>query len=283
MWRWLQKVFGAREAPEVATSGADAVIPGGPADLAGHAADNARAHAAHELRLADLVVPAAADDIGATPEATALQAAIAATPDDAGPQLVLADLLLGVDDPRGELIVLHQRELAEGLHEPEALLRYLFLGALYSFPRALPEDPVLPFGQFARAPLRYRVTHAGVEYVATYEAGRLEVGCDGTVKLQRRLALTRRDAWTPDEESVLLRFLSDAIRAQTPLGSLQLPFNRRGSLPRYDGGPVRCYRVPEAFTRFHNLGPLELGLAARDYYPWLAGWRRLAPQLALER
>src|ERR1700704_5217520 len=84
-------------------------------------------------------------DIGTSPEAIELQAAISTAPHDADPQLVLADLLLSADDPRGELIVLDQRDREGRLEEPAALERYALLAAAYGFPRVTPDDPVLPF------------------------------------------------------------------------------------------------------------------------------------------
>ncbi len=223
-------------------------------------------------------VPHAAGDVGGTPEAVALQDAIAATPDDDGPQLVLADLLIAADDPRGELIVLHQREITEGLTEPAALERYLLLGAVYSFPRALPEPPLLPFIRLSARPVLCTVTHDDVEYALRYGNGSLEITPRGRPMIRRRLKLGDRHTLTTAEAAIILRHVSDALRAGSPLQNLQLPFGP-DPLPSYGGGPVRSYRLPEEFTRPRGLRKNELGLAARDYHHWIACWRRLSRAL----
>ncbi len=220
-------------------------------------------------------------DVGASPEAVALQAAILEEPHDEGSQLVLADLLVAAEDPRGELIVLHHRETTVGLDDPAALERYLLLGALYSFPRARPEEPLLPFTARPGPIARYHLHHADHDYDLRYRRRRLDVRVDNEIHLQRRLSLSARDTWTSTEAMLLLRHLSDAIRAGVGLHLIQLPFTKN-ALPVYGGGPVRSFGVPIAFTKPRGLAPNELGLAARDYHHWIAVWRRLAGMLGTE-
>jgi uncharacterized protein (TIGR02996 family) len=225
-------------------------------------------------------IVAGVDDVATGPEARALQDAIVAAPLDDGPQLVLADLLVGAEDPRGELIVLHHRETTDGLRDPEALERYLLLAAVFSFPRAEPEEPPLPFVCTRAVPVQYTLTHgdrgeASSYYDVRYHGGLLEVRAGARVVLQRRLRLERNNAWTDVEAAVILGHLGEAIRAGAPLQYMQLPFGK-DPLPTYDGGPVRSYRLPAEFMKQRGLRPSELGLAARDYQRWITLWRRLA-------
>ncbi|MBA2542907.1 MAG: hypothetical protein H0V17_24890, partial [Deltaproteobacteria bacterium] len=224
----------------------------------------------------DAAAPLAGNpEAGRVSESIALQVAISAEPLDAGPQLVLADLLLADDDPRGELIVLHHRETTEALQDPEALERYLLLAAYFSFPCALPEAPTLPFVARSERPVHYVLTHDASDYDLHYRNRTFELRVNGRNIYRRRLQMTNRSAWTTAEAALILRHVSEAIRAGAPLISLQLPFVP-DPLPTYDGGPVRSYGVPLEFTRPRGLAPSALGLAARDYARWIALWRRLA-------
>ncbi len=213
-----------------------------------------------------------ADDIAAHPDAIELQSAIAAAPGDAAPQLVLADLLLGVDDLRGELIILDNRERADGVIEPAALERYLLLAAEYSFPRIEPEPPTLPFYGFDRGPVRYTMLHAGRQYDIRYRGFVLTI--DAAPTIEWRLGLADADRWTPDEATAILCLLSDAIRADTPLAQLRFPF-QPDPVPIYDAGPLRGYRLPRGFTRPRGIAPSRYGLAARDYHRWMRLYDRL--------
>jgi uncharacterized protein (TIGR02996 family) len=222
------------------------------------------------------------DDLADDPTALDLQAAIAAAPDDEAPRLVLADLLLSAEDPRGELLVLdtREREEPEGLTDPDQLEHYLLLAAVYSFPNPHAEEPTLPFTQLGRT--RYSILWAGCTYEIRFSDGQLEVFEDAERALSCRLQLASPAAWTADETTVILRIISDAIRAGSPLRSLRFPF-MFDPLPIYDGGPLRCYRLPKDYTGPRGLAPGQLGLAARDYNRWMAIWMRLARMLKAER
>jgi uncharacterized protein (TIGR02996 family) len=218
-------------------------------------------------------------DIGTTPAALELQRAIANVPDDDAPQLVLADLLQAAGDPRGELIVLDLRERVGDLVDADGLTRLLFLAAEYSFPRARPDDPALPFTGYGSRPPRYATRHDGKVYDVRYRDRTLVVFADAHPRplLRVPLELAAPDAWAPDEAAPILRLLGDAIRAGTPLDELQPPF-MRAPLPTYDGGPLRGYRLPKRFRVLHGLAANRYGLAPRDYFRWNRIWNRLAGQ-----
>ncbi|MEO8700100.1 MAG: hypothetical protein ABI867_08655 [Kofleriaceae bacterium] len=233
-----------------------------------------------QLALAPVHFGAVEEDIGSSPIAVELQAAIAADPGDEGPQLVLADLLLSAEDPRGELIMLDnlERSTPGGLTDPEALERYLLLAAEYSFPRATPDELVL---QFTGVNARYSATHEATRIDLRYSNRELTARL-GERTMQWRLELERSDTWTADETIVILRLVSDAVRAGSPLHLLQFPFSR-DPLPVYDGGPLRAYPLPKDFTKPRGISPRRYGLAARDYQRWMEVWRRLVRSEALAR
>ena len=215
-------------------------------------------------------------DIGETPDAIELQRAIASLPDDDAPQLVLADLLQSVGDPRGELIVLDLRERVGDLVDRDGITRLLFLAAEYSFPRARPEDPALPFTGYGSRPPRFATHYQRTHYDVRYRDCLLEVIVDA----QPRAAVTARmeiapNAWTADETAVILRLIGDAIRAKTPLELLRFPFTR-DALPMYDGGPLRGYKLAKGFLDRHELAPNRYGLAPRDFHRWMRLWSRVA-------
>jgi uncharacterized protein (TIGR02996 family) len=91
-----------------------------------------------------------------------LLAAIEADPQDEASQMVIADHLQAEGDPRGDLIVLDHAERHGLLTEPAAIEQLLLLAAEYSFPRAEPEDPPLPWTLLAHK--RYEARHAGARY-----------------------------------------------------------------------------------------------------------------------
>jgi uncharacterized protein (TIGR02996 family) len=213
-----------------------------------------------------------------SPEATALEAAVFAEPADEGPQLVLADLLLAADDPRGELIVLHNRETNGGLTEPEALERYLVLAAYYGFPQASPEPAGLPWTTSPYS-VSYTVTHDARYFTVTYRRSTLSVFDGPRTVLERRLRTSRKDALTPTEAATVLRAIGDAIVAGTPLKSLRFPYTD-DELPSYPGCALRVYALPDEFTKTRGIPRGQLGLAARDYDRWILVWRRLARALA---
>lgn len=217
------------------------------------------------------------EDIGETPECVALQRAIDAVPEDEAPQLVLADLLQAAGDPRGELIVLDMRERVGDLVDTDGLTRLLFLAAEYSFPRARPDDPALPFTGYGSRPPRFSTLFERTHYHVRYTGGLFELFVD--VQPQAILA-TRLDCesileWTAEETALILRLLGDAIRAKTPLDQLVLPFSRH-ALPRYEGGPQRGYRLARRFLERFELPPERYGLAPRDYHRWMRIWQRIA-------
>jgi uncharacterized protein (TIGR02996 family) len=207
---------------------------------------------------------------------TELIAAIEADPADAAPQLVIADLLQSEGDPRGELIVLDHAERAGALRDPDALERLLLLAAELSFPRATPDDPVLPFVRVDPNTTHFRVWHDGVRYELRYRPYQLAVMAldQRTGDYRDYRSMLQLESCTEGETAVLLAIFSDAIRAQTPLDELRFPY---GTLPPpvYEGGPLRCYRLPLDFTVPRGILRNRYGLAARDYHRWNAIWQRL--------
>jgi len=210
------------------------------------------------------------DDIAARPVAVALQEAIAAAPEDAATQLVLADLLLDAGDPRGEVIALdrRERELPGGIDDPELLERYLLLVADYGFPCAEREPP----HGFAPAPRGlYVLRSAGHLYEVRFR--------DRIAQLMAQhlpggeWVRANEGPWEPDEIEAVLRLFADAIRASTPLGRLQLPFTR-DALPYYPGALPRGYAVPRAMIRRYKVSRQRFGLVPRDYYRWMKRWER---------
>lgn len=209
---------------------------------------------------------------------------IEASPEDEGPQLVIADWLQSQGDPRGELIILAHREKSGGELDLAALERLLFLASDYGFPRSRPEDDVLPFVGRSN-PVRYTVHFGGRNYIVRFADGTLIVDLeDGDANLQWelggrvRLAFGGSNAWTEEQADLILPLVSDAIRAQTPIRDLWFPFDP-DPLPTYDGGPRRAYRVPVDFRTRYGLHHTRYGIAARDLHRWLAIWGRLRSEL----
>lgn len=215
-----------------------------------------------------------------------LLTAVATDPDDPGPQLVLADWLLSVGDPRGELIVLdhHDRSTPGGLTDPAAIERILLLAAEYGFPCARDEvEPMLPFEGGGGFPVQYEVGHEGHHYYVRYrhydlsvtiDDGAIDSGVDYPDGFPEELDLPSSGEWTDEEARVILTILSDAIRAGTPLVELKFPFGKH-ALPIYEGAPPRCYELPAEFTAPRGLPRHRHGLAARDYHRWHRLWDRL--------
>lgn len=208
-------------------------------------------------------------DIGTSQEAIDLQATITAAPDDVAPQLVLADLLLSADDPRGELIMLDRRERDGDLVDPDAIERLLELAAVYGFPRAEPEDPPLPFA--AESSGGYVLRHQARIDQVRYRNGRVVHHVNYSPIGGWDVELASRDRWTPDEAAPIVRAIGDAIRAGTSIKDLRLPFERH-PLPQYEGAAIRCYEVPRKFAIRRGVPPTAYGLAARDYRRWMALW-----------
>lgn len=218
-------------------------------------------------------------------ELEALLRAVEADPQDEATQLVLADHLQSVGDPRGKLIVLDHRERHGELHGPDAYSALLWLAAQYGFPRAIPDDPALPFERDDDGDrMRFLVAHAERVYELT-----------GTRLFVRRIGVPagddaeeihslRLDHTTPDM-TVVLQIVSDAIRANTPFEDLYFPGGTR-RFPQYEGSPLRCYMLPIDYLHGRELRYDHAGLAARDYHRWhairrrflrLAGLRDTAP------
>jgi hypothetical protein len=188
--------------------------------------------------------------------------------------MVIADHLQAEGDPRGDLIVLDHAERRGLLIDAAAIEQLLLLAAEYSFPRATPEPPPLALRIVANR--TYETRHAGTRY-------RLHVGEDGrwwhlTIdpeSLTPRTLLLPRLPIDLREPDLCFQVLSDAIRARTPLdGDLWFDFD--GVLmPRYDGGPLRCYHLPVEYFVPRGHMRNRFGLAARDYHRWHAIWQRL--------
>jgi uncharacterized protein (TIGR02996 family) len=213
-----------------------------------------------------------------------LLAAITDDPHDFQQQLVLADHLLSLGDPRGELIVLdcHERTTPGGLTAPEAIEQLLLLAAEYTFPRARDvPDLVLPFRGAPEA-AAYDLSFEGAHYLIQYRRRILTITVQygtspGGVTQFPRKALERvqaASAWTADEARQILRVISDAIIAGAPLRHLQFPLGAE-PLPEYPAGAVRCYRLPAQFTGPRRISPTRYGLAARDHERWNSIWNRL--------
>lgn len=202
-------------------------------------------------------------------------------PDDLSTQLVLADWLTSQGDPRGELILLAHRERELDAAGRE---RLLLLAAEYSFPRAHP-DPIndvvlLGGGAF---PVQYEGEYRGHRYYIRYRHGSLSSEIDdGLVPTgveypdgyPQDVGLVAEGEWTDEETELLLATFRDAIHAGSPLGELWFP-TESPAPPVYDGGPRRCYRLPDAFTEPRGISRDRYGLAARDHARWHALWRRL--------
>ena len=211
--------------------------------------------------------------------------AIEANPGDEASQLVIADYLQADGDPRGDLIVLDHAERHGMLDDPEALDQLLWLAAEYSFPRAEPADPPLPFTCHSRRPTRHELLHDERRYLVvadenehrtvSYSLRMHPVGAAGDHDWHHhRLWLDLEEPWREDEERVVITIVSDAIRAQTPLGDLRFPYYRM-PLPQYEGSPLRCYLLPLEYLMTHDVLRNRFGLAARDYHRWHAIWQRL--------
>ena len=212
-----------------------------------------------------------------------LIAAIESDPSDEAAQLVIADYLQADGDPRGDLIVLDHAERRGLLDDPAALEQLLLLAAAYSFPRAAPDDPPLPFRCRRRQPTEYELLHDDHIYTLEYDEG----GWDARYQLRVRgvdahedeasvhaIELELAEPWTDEQARVVLAIISDAIRAWTPLDDLHMPY-RSMPLPQYEGSPLRCYLLPLEFLIPRGLLRNRYGLAARDYHRWHAIWNRL--------
>jgi hypothetical protein len=183
--------------------------------------------------------------------------------------MVVADHLLAEGDPRGDLIVLDHAERRGLLTEPAAIEQLLVLAAEYSFPRAAPEDPPFPWEQ--RAPDHYVGNHGDARYAVRLDdndAWELEVDRPIDGGFVAELA----DLHSSVLDERYLEILGDVIRADAPFDGLSLA---RDAVPQYEGGPLRCYRLPLEFLLPRGYLRNRFGLAARDYHRWHAIWQRL--------
>jgi uncharacterized protein (TIGR02996 family) len=212
--------------------------------------------------------------------------AIEADPNDEASQLVIADYLQAEGDPRGDLIVLDHADQRALLDDPVALDQLAWLAATYSFPRAEPEPPMLPFSRVSSGfELVYegeRYTLAQAErgrhgYIVITDAQHPRPALDALDDEDRShsLDIELAQPWDEDQTAIILTIVSDVIRAGTPFEGLRFPFNGILSLPQYEGSPLRCYMLPIEFLRAHDATRNQLGLAARDYHRWHAIWKRL--------
>lgn len=219
-----------------------------------------------------------------------LIAAIEADPHDEASQLVIADYLQAEGDPRGDLIILDHTERRGRLDDPAALDQLLLLAAEYSFPRADPNEPMLPFVRTSQT--TYEVVHGAYRYTLEHEDSRWDSeymitvdplepplpdpdGDDTGWPHYHFLDLHVAYPWTDDQENLILTIVGDVIRADTPFEGLRFPFNGILSFPQYPGSPLRCYMVPIDFLIAHDSLRNRFGLAARDYRRWHAIWDRL--------
>lgn len=206
-------------------------------------------------------------------------------PEDPGSQLVLADWLLERGDPRGELIVLDHRERAGELDDPAGLERLLLLAAEYTFPCARePDESTLPFVGGGGYPVQYELDWGGHHYYVRYRHEELSVSIDdGAIVtgveypegFPDDFTYVSHGEWTDEETAATLAVLSDAIRYGTPFDALRFP-HMPDTLPVYDGGARRVYRLPLRFTQPRGIHRDRYGLAARDYVRWNAIFDRFA-------
>ena len=203
-----------------------------------------------------------------------LLASIVADPADEASQLVIADFLQAAGDPRGDLIILDHAEQRGSLDDAEALEQLLLLAAEYSFPRAQPDEPIMPFKRRApRGAPEYDLDYGGKRYELNWDAERnahrFEVGA-----YLRFLPIDIGPWWTEEQTRVIFTILGDAIRWNTPFEMLRFPYATM-PLPQYEGSPLRCYTLPTEFTIPRGILRNRYGLVARDYHRWHAIWDRL--------
>ena len=185
---------------------------------------------------------------------------------------VYADWLQERGDTRGELIT-----------DPDALERLLELATVHGF-LVLPDDPdarVLRFRSHTRADLNiyfseHRIRWAGVAYCVRYqllERGYLfQIEVDGR-EVDRRatpMAFTQ-----PEELSVGLAIISEAILTGTPFAALEFPrYPAIREHPCYHLGRFPTSELPASYvaTRPHLLNRI---IDYRDQKRWFALWDRL--------
>ncbi|MDQ3340098.1 MAG: hypothetical protein M4D80_33485 [Myxococcota bacterium] len=201
--------------------------------------------------------------------------AIEDDPKDEASQLVIADYLQAAGDPRGDLIILDHAEKRGLLDGAEALEQILLLAAEYSFPRAEPDEPILPFTRRApRGIPAYDLQHDGKRYALDWEEEREQYRFEIRGTYVWFLPLDLGAWWTEEQTRVIFTILSDVIRASAPFDELRFPYGTM-PLPQYEGSPLRCYTLPTAFTIPRGILRNRYGLAARDYHRWHAIWQRL--------
>lgn len=190
--------------------------------------------------------------------------AMRAAPGDEGPLYVYADWLLSRGDPRGEVIMLDQRERAgEALTLPE-LDRLLELAATHGFPW-LPDDPcagIFRFEGYGPMPMQFWLDHGGHNYFlhARYN---FTIYVDHVLVFEDSLATRWSGDWTFRETNVILAVVSAAITSGQPLSEIEFPDDLEAH-PRYHPGrsPLQGFPGPGPHR------PLEL----RDYPRCHALW-----------
>src|SRR6185437_12255087 len=182
--------------------------------------------------------------------------------------LVYADWLLDRGDPRGELIMLQEREAEL---DADQLLRLLELSAEHGFIR-LPDDPdedVLRFAGGSRVDtgelmVEYEVAHGGRSY-------RVSEGRKLAITVDRETVYTGkpRGMLRPEVANIILSAVSEAILEATPLDTLRVPDNLAAD-PRYRIGRFPTELVPDELAA--RWRPARRHIDFRD----LARWRALA-------
>jgi uncharacterized protein (TIGR02996 family) len=208
----------------------------------------------------------------------ALLARIREAPDQRGARLVYADWLSAQGDPRGELIVLDEREREAGLDEPGSLERLLRLAAEHGFP-LLPEDPderLLPWWGGGSYPVQYDVDHGGRHYYLRYRGGYFSIDVDDVEVAAPELHVVGDGDWTDTETNMILTIVSDAIVSGAPLDRLVFP--ARMEMHRHPGyrlGRFPQYVLPEELLAAHGVDWRSWLLRARDRDRWYRLWKRL--------
>lgn len=208
----------------------------------------------------------------------ALRARIRDAPEDRAARLVYADWLAAQGDPRGELIVLDERERERPIDEAEALERLLVLVAQHGFP-LLPDDPderMPPWWGGGSYPVQYEVDHGGHHYYLRYRSGNFSIDVDDVEVAAPELDVVGDGEWTDSETNMILTIVSDAILAGAPLDRLVFPARTAMHRhPAYRLGRFPQYVLPGDFVAAHRVEWRDWLLRARDRDRWYDLWKRL--------
>jgi uncharacterized protein (TIGR02996 family) len=197
-----------------------------------------------------------------------LLAAMRAAPGDEGPIHVYADWLLSRGDPRGELIMLDQRERAGSTMTLAELDRLLELASEHGFPW-LPDDPcagIFRFDGGGAFPTQYFLEHGGHHYYLRHRYG-FSIHVDHVTVFEDTLATRSSNEWTFCETNVILAIVSAAITSGQPLSELEFPDDLEAH-PRFHPGRSPLYSFP------HGLYPAHRMLELRDVPRWYQLWDR---------